>query len=1340
MANENDNISINIGSDPSGVERGSRRATTSIKGVNKEAKELDTAFRRLKSAVDPTFAATEKYNKSLADNKRLLAAGKIDRQEYLANTKALRTALDSQVASIQRNTQAGRAAAAEAKRQSDAAKMDARTRAQEEAIASRQAAQAKILAARTAAAAVEAAHKKEQVAITLSARMARQAAVEARALATRATAPSVTRGVSPGSIDTAGRSIKQLEYQATRSAAAAEKAATRAMEAAARAAESTSARVAKAAEDAANRSKTAAEEAANRAISLARAKASAEGAEAQRSAQMEKQARQQATAAAREASTAAAQAAGVRKRAEREAAAAARDAAEAIRRQAVAEREASNAAQQLRASIDPVFASQQRYNDVMRQATQLLMQNKLATGEWTRIQQQAKAQMDVNVRSMGRMNSVYVQMGYQAQDVTASLASGINPLVILAQQGGQTAAALSQMGGTIGKVASFMAGPWGAAIIGITLLIGLMTQTSKEQKKADEEAKKATLDLKNAEEVRKAPLDKLTDSLKEYVKTQKEANLTRREALELEGIAASLGAIDSSAAVNKAMDDIAAAEKDLRELRAQGPQGGKGGLELYAGKMAVLDSKLRKANEDYRVAVDALAVAQQAQSASSVDQIKRQVTLQLDASEEIQDTYDNEVSAATKRYEASKRSAADELAFKDALIAASKKQEKAEKDLSDAKKKSSDATKKAQTGNPIEDINRAAAYAESQGFRVGKIGKNGVSTGAGHAEGRAVDINAVGGDDSADPAAKARLDKLALEYQKMGYTVLWGGKRYDAGSNAITLIAKPKNAKGDWQHTRHMHLEAPKGGAYVKGSADAANQALEDSIAKEKALRQEALDTLIEDLSYKQQIAEDDFAQQLKLQDEKITALTAHYGAESREVIRGQRERLQIERRGQQALLREQQEGIQRQLDAGEMAADQISKLAEIDLGQSGDNSDFNQQNGLISEREAIIAKAVLLDQEYAAQQAHEARMYALRLTAVKEQLALANIAPAERSRLLNQLAQMEVEHNNRIAINYRQHSRDVNGLVNQMASLQAQQWRDIASTITSSLGSALQGLWTKSMSFKDAMVQIADQLVYKFFDMGLKILENWVVQQFTKKAVTTATTAAETGAVLAGQTAQTAAVIGGTLAQVGAKATAGATETGIVAATTGAAVAGEIIKTAAAVTSAATSTGVNAAAGMTNITISAAESAAGAFKSTVIIPFIGPVAAPVAAGLALATVLGFGALISASGGQARVPYDGQITELHKDEMVLPAWLANPLRNNLGGMGPQNAAGNVGMATLAGMSSSSNSQSSANFYYQPSYSPSADNRLGDMLRKDGRDMRKWVKNQVRNNRLNLGDS
>ncbi len=1277
MADDTDNININIGSDPSGVESGTRRASTSIKGVTKDANDLDSAFRRVKAAVDPTFRATEKYNQALADNKALLAAGKIERAEYLANTKALKLALDAQVASIQKNTQAGRAAAAEAKRQSDQAKADARSRASDEAAASRLASQAKIQAARDAAAAVEAAQKREQAAITLSARMARQAAQEARATAARASAPSATRGVQPGSIDTAGRSIKQLEYDATRASQAAERAATKAMEAAARAAESTSARTAKAAEDAANRAKTAAETASARAIQLARARASAEGQATAEAAATEKAARTAERQAAKDAATAASQAAAVKRQAAREASAAAREAADAIKKQASAEREAANSAQQLRASIDPVFAAQQRYNDVMQRATQLLMQNKLQTGEWTRIQQQAKIQQDVNVRSMGRMNSVYVQMGYQAQDVTASLASGINPLVILAQQGGQTAAALSQMGGTVGKVAAFMAGPWGAAIIGFTLLIGLMMGKSKE-------AEKATLDLSNAEKVRKASVEDLTKALEDFNQEQERANVNSREALEIDQQRAGVGYAEALKRVTdaqKALDSAVIAEREagMAQMRATGR-----GLEAAAGQYAAAKATLDRARADLTAAQKLLATARQAQQQVEIRTVRGRAEATVDPRQAVRNTYEDEETRLQRIYEAETKlldPVRDRVRISEAqgrlqagLTAALRAREAAEKRLTDAARETNNEYGKgvALFQSRGQAIGMAGKELQGQGLSVTENAQFGGITPGAHRSGHqnAIDVNVPGaGSEASNPETKARFDAIARSYQNRGYRVLWNGRIYNPGGDGPGPLIPKRTGTASEQHTNHMHIEAPAG---IVGKPTGASTGAQD-----RTVEKDALDGRMEDIEYLQSMARDDYAEQLRLQDEKIAALQAFYGAESREAIKAQRERLQIQRAGEQALLKEQQDGIKARLDAATAAEDQIASISEIDRGQNSDNSDFNSQNGLISERQAIIEKAALLDQEYADQQAHEARMYALRAQAVRDQLALANLPIEQRRQLTNQLEQMELEYNNRVALAYRQHARDVNGLVNQMATLQAQRWRDVASTITGSLGSAFQGLWTKSMTFRDAMIQMADQLVYKFFDMGMKMLENWIVQQFTKKAVTTATTAQETAAVVAGQAAQTGAIVTGQVVQTGAKTAGAATETGIIAATTAAKVAGEAIKTGATVAGAATSTGVNAAAGMANITTSAAESAAGAFKSTVVIPFIGPVAAPAAAALALAAVLGFGALISARGGQERVPYDGQITELHKDEMVLPAWIASPLRNSISGMGPKSSSGGI---------------------------------------------------------------
>ena len=76
-----------------------------------------------------------------------------------------------------------------------------------------------------------------------------------------------------------------------------------------------------------------------------------------------------------------------------------------------------------------------------------------------------------------------------------------------------------------------------------------------------------------------------------------------------------------------------------------------------------------------------------------------------------------------------------------------------------------------------------------------------------------------------------------------------------------------------------------------------------------------------------------------------------------------------------------------------------------------------------------------------------------------------------------------------------------------------------------------------------------------------------------------------------------------------------------------------------------------------------AAKAAAGAFNAMVSIPYIGPfvaVGASIAAFAAVAKLVG--SVASAEGGWERVPADGMMTQLHKNEMVLPAHIAEPMR------------------------------------------------------------------------------
>ncbi|WP_229732882.1 hypothetical protein, partial [Sphingomonas psychrolutea] len=86
-------------------------------------------------------------------------------------------------------------------------------------------------------------------------------------------------------------------------------------------------------------------------------------------------------------------------------------------------------------------------------------------------------------------------------------------------------------------------------------------------------------------------------------------------------------------------------------------------------------------------------------------------------------------------------------------------------------------------------------------------------------------------------------------------------------------------------------------------------------------------------------------------------------------------------------------------------------------------------------------------------------------------------------------------------------------------------------------------------------------------------------------------------------------------------------------------------------------------AAHMREVVIHAKSGAAAAYHAMVGIPIVGPILAPVAAATAFAGIMAF----SAEGGMDRVPYDGAHLIAHKDEMVLSAQFANPLRDMLSG-------------------------------------------------------------------------
>lgn len=84
------------------------------------------------------------------------------------------------------------------------------------------------------------------------------------------------------------------------------------------------------------------------------------------------------------------------------------------------------------------------------------------------------------VKSAGAIANAQRNIARQYADIGAQVAGGQSPFLILAQQAPQVADALADTGGKAAQVASFFAGPWGAALLAAGSVLGVLVGKSLE--------------------------------------------------------------------------------------------------------------------------------------------------------------------------------------------------------------------------------------------------------------------------------------------------------------------------------------------------------------------------------------------------------------------------------------------------------------------------------------------------------------------------------------------------------------------------------------------------------------------------------------------------------------------------------------------------------------------------------------------------------------------------------------------------------------------------------------------------------------------------------------------
>jgi phage-related tail protein len=106
--------------------------------------------------------------------------------------------------------------------------------------------------------------------------------------------------------------------------------------------------------------------------------------------------------------------------------------------------------------------------------------------------------MDAQSRALRQNRQGVQQLGMQINDFATSVSTGASPIQAFNQQLGQVGFAMSQMGGIAGRIGSFLAGPWGAAIVIGTMALGPLIDKLFQSKKAAEEAARAHSQYLNA--------------------------------------------------------------------------------------------------------------------------------------------------------------------------------------------------------------------------------------------------------------------------------------------------------------------------------------------------------------------------------------------------------------------------------------------------------------------------------------------------------------------------------------------------------------------------------------------------------------------------------------------------------------------------------------------------------------------------------------------------------------------------------------------------------------------------------------------------------------------------
>ena len=443
----------------------------------------------------------------------------------------------------------------------------------------------------------------------------------------------------------------------------------------------------------------------------------------------------------------------------------------------------------------------------------------------------------------------------------------------------------------------------------------------------------------------------------------------------------------------------------------------------------------------------------------------------------------------------------------------------------------------------------------------------------------------------------------------------------------------------------------------LKGDTDSAPSKMEQW-RTELSQRQEAL--------AQQHASEQTYAAQaLKLEVDFWSQKMALVKAGSKEQLEAEKARSDAVKRLYQEEAKAAEQAARDKQAISKQDSDTDLAIAKINLAEKKQILDEEAAAAKITDREKVASLKQFTEEAYQ-----------LDLKRLQDELASLNDQPKEYDRVYNEIRKLTAQHNADMAALSRQAVQAQTKDSHQTS----QAWQEAFAPISRAFDGMVSGIFQGTQSIGQAAQRMAGNMALSFAEAITKMLLQFGLFKLANALGWTqiATAAASE------QTALSAAVLGkeatmtsATQAGAAARNAAGATEQagfftrigsqlaewlGLETGKTTATVSGSAARDTADGTSAAAAVVAAKAEAAGTIPAYAAEAGAAAMQSVAAIPIVGWAMAPAVGAETFAAAMAFLPMASAAGGWDRVPYDGALAELHKDEMVLPAAIANPLR------------------------------------------------------------------------------